>query len=406
VTRRSRVLFVGEAVTLAHVARCVALARALDTDRFEVFGAWDPRHDHLIGTPGYPRVPLWTIPARQFSTALRRGTPIYRDGDLVRYVAADLAVIERFRPDVVVGDFRLSLDVSARLAGVRYLAVANAYWSPHATVRVPVPDTVLTRVAGVRIGQRLFDLGTPSVASWHARPFRRLARRYGLRPAARDIREVYTQGDATLYADIAELVPMAVVPQGSRFLGPVPWSPDVAEPDWWHELPPDRPIVYVSLGSSGRGELLRVVLDALAELPVTVVASTAGAQPPGRVPGNAHVAGMLPGDRIVPRCGVVISNGGSPSTYQGLGAGKPVIGICENLDQYLNMTLVEGAGAGRVLRSGRLSAPLVRAAVLRALADGGMRRRAADLAGVIGGYDSMRRFRAIVAETVSAGGDS
>jgi UDP:flavonoid glycosyltransferase YjiC (YdhE family) len=393
VTRRLSVLFVGEAVTLAHVARCAALARILDPDRFEVRTAWDSRYDHLVGVPD---APLWTIPGRQFASALYRGTPIYRERDLVRYVQEDLDAIERFQPDVVVGDFRLSLGVSARLAGVRYVAIANAYWSPHATVHAPVPDTALTAVAGVRLGQRIFDLGTSAVAAWHARAFQRLRRRYGLPPTTSDIREVYTQGDSTLYADIEELVPMTTLPEGHRFLGPVAWSPDVELPDWWSTLPADRPIVYVSLGSSGRGDMLPVILNALAPLPITVVAATAGAPPPKQVPANAHVAETLPGDRVAAKSSVVIGNGGSPTTYQGVAAGKPVIGVCGNLDHYLNMTLVEKSGAGVLLRSGRLSESLVRQTVLRALGDDTMRNRAGELAQVIAGYRTAERFRETV----------
>ncbi len=55
----TRVLFVGEAVTLAHIVRPLALSRMLDPDRYQVGHAWDPRHDHP------PDIPLWTIPARQ-----------------------------------------------------------------------------------------------------------------------------------------------------------------------------------------------------------------------------------------------------------------------------------------------------------------------------------------------------
>jgi UDP:flavonoid glycosyltransferase YjiC (YdhE family) len=391
-----RVLFAGEAVTLAHVARCVTLARALDPDAYDVHLAWDPRYDGVLGTQPFPHTPLWTIPGRRFAAALSRGTPIYREADLVRYVTEDLALFDRVRPDVVVGDFRLSLDVSARLAGVRYVAVANAYWSPHASVPVPVPDITLTRLAGVRVGQRLFDLGAPAIGGWHARAFRKLRRRYGLPPAVPDIRDAYTQGDETLFADIAELVPMAELPAGQRFLGPVPWSPPVADPPWWDRLPADRPVVYATLGSSGRGELLPLVLDALADLPVVVLAATAGRSPPARVPANAHVAELLPGDRAAARADLVIGNGGSPTSYQGLAAGKPVVGICHNLDQYLNMTLVARAGAGVLLRAGRLTPALVRRSVLRVLRDDAMRARAAELGRVIAGYRATETFRRIV----------
>jgi UDP:flavonoid glycosyltransferase YjiC (YdhE family) len=390
--RRRRVLFIGEAVTLAHVVRCVALSRALNPDAYEVCLACDPRYNNLIGTLPFPRLDVWTIPSRQFFTALDRGTPIYREADLVRYVTEDLTLIERFRPDVVVGDFRLSLDVSTRLSGVQYLGIANAYWSRHAQVRAPVPDIALTRLLGVRVAQRLFDLGTPAVGAWHARAFRNLRRRYGLPPTVPDIRDAYTQGDERLYADIAELVPMADLPDGDRFIGPIPWSPDVAYPTWWDSLPTDRPIVYVTLGSSGRADLLPVVLDALADQPVTVVAATAGHARPGRVPANARVTDLLPGDRVAARAGVVVCNGGSPTTYQGLSAGKPVIGICGNLDQYLNMTLVDRAGAGCLLRAGKLPPSLLRQSVQRALGDDRMRASARALGQIIAGYRSTERF--------------
>lgn len=377
----TRVLFVGESITLAHVVRPLALSRMLDTEKYHVGYAWDPRYDALAGPS--PDIPLWTIPASRFDTALHRGTPIYRYADLERYVTDDLAAIASFKPDVVVGDFRLSLEVSTRLAGVRHVALANAYWSPHATVRPTVPDGAVSKLFGVRVGQRLFDLGTPAFAAWHARAYRRLYKRFGLPDGPRDIREVYTRGGSVCYADIAELVPMRHLPDGHRFLGPVPWSPDAPEPP----LPDDdRPLIYLTLGSSGDAKLLPTVLDGLAELPVRVLAATAGAKPPERTPANAQVVRWLPGELIAARTRLVIGNGGSPTTYQGLRAGAPVIGICGNLDQYLNMSLVERAGAGVLLRSGRLSAPLVRETVRRVLADDAMRSRAAELARAIAGY--------------------
>ncbi|MGN9908424.1 glycosyltransferase [Phytohabitans sp. LJ34] len=389
-----RVLFVAEAVTLAHVTRSLALSRALDPAAYEVCHAWDPRYNGLTGAPPRAYLPIRTIPAARFARALARGTPLYRGSDLRRYVADDLALIERFRPDVVVGDFRLSLDVSARLAGVPYLAVTNAYWSPYARVLPPVPDITLTRLVGVRLAQRLFDRGREAVSRWHGGVFRELRRRHGLPPGPADVRDAYTRADTTLYADLPELVPVAGLPATHRFVGPVTWSPDLPCPPWWDGLPADRPVVYVTPGSSGRAPLLARVLRALAGLPVTVVAATAGRPAPPRVPANARVAAMLPAAKMLPRARLAIGNGGSPSAYQALAAGVPVLGICDNLDQYLNMSLVERAGAGWLLRGGRASGAAIRAAVRRALAAESARVRAGELATAIEKHDTPARFRA------------
>ena len=386
-----------EAVTLAHVARLVTLARSLDAARYEVALACDPRYNAVIGNLPFPLLNMGTIPAAQFFSAIARGAPIYSASDLRAYVEDDLGLIGEFRPDVVVGDFRLSLDVSASISKVPYITITNAYWSPYAELRAPVPDIPPTRIFGRRIAQWLFDLSRPVAFAVHALPLNQVRRRYGLPRLSFDLREVYTHADVTLYADIAEIVPVRDVPVNHRFIGPIAWSPAVALPDWWERLSTDRPVVYVTLGSSGQAALLPVVLEALADLPVTVIAATAGKSNSSATPANARVADFIPGDRAAEIAGLVICNGGSPTSYQGLTAGKPVIGIASNLDQYLNMSLVEATGAGILVPGGSASVRSVRASVERVLADAAYRQRAQRLQTAIAGYRAADLFEAVVA---------
>ena len=393
---KRRVLFIAEAVTLAHVARLVALARSLDASRYAVVLACDPRYNKLIGVLPFPVVELRTIPAAQFFNAIARGSPIYSADDLTAYVEEDMRLLDRFRPDVVVGDFRLSLDVSATLSKVPYITITNAYWSPYARLRVPVPDITMTRVFGAKIAQWLFDFARPVAFALHAAPLNRVRRKFGLARRSFDLREAYTRADVALYADIAEIVPTDGLPHSHRFIGPISWSPVAPLPEWWDRLPADRPVVYATLGSSGQEGLLPVVLEALADLPVTVIAATAGRVKPAALPANARVADFLPGDRAAALAGVVICNGGSPTSYQGLAAGKPVIGIAGNLDQYLNMSLVEAAGAGTLVRGGEASVRSVREAVERLLADAAYRRSAERLRTAIAEYRAAQIFDAAV----------
>jgi len=46
---RMRILFMAEAVTLAHVARPAVLAQGLNPSDYEVHFAWDPRFANLFG---------------------------------------------------------------------------------------------------------------------------------------------------------------------------------------------------------------------------------------------------------------------------------------------------------------------------------------------------------------------
>src|SRR4051812_16364477 len=92
---KRRVLIIAEAVTLAHLARPLALAAGLDLQRFEVHLAASARYDALLGRLPYVRHGLDSIPSEQFLAALDRGAPVYSTGDLRRYVREDLALIAR-----------------------------------------------------------------------------------------------------------------------------------------------------------------------------------------------------------------------------------------------------------------------------------------------------------------------
>lgn len=400
---RPTVLFIADAVTLAHVARPAALAQALDANKFNVVLACDPRYQAFLSAASFPIRAIRSIPGERFLQAAASGRPLYDLATLRAYVRDDLALLESVRPDVVIGDHRLSLATSARVAGVPYLGIINAYWSPYAEWATPLPELPINRLVGIPLAQKLFNLAWPLASAYHSRPLNRLRHEYGLPSLGWDWRRPYTEADRTLYADASELVPTHGRPATHSYLGPVLWSPPVGLPAWWDDLPADRPLIYATLGSSGRPGLLRVVLDALADLPVTVVATTAGKTALESPPANAHLVEYAPGDRLAARADLMLCNGGSLTVYQALAAGKPLIGIAAHMDQHLSMHYVEKAGVGVMLRSERLHGGPLRAAVLKLLADAPTRRRAADMAQAIARYAPGQRLSRIIEEVCARG---
>lgn len=373
-----RILFFAEAVTLAHVARPIVLARALAGSEMEPVVACDVRYRRFLEREPWETLPLNSISSAQFLHSLAKGRPVYDARTLRGYVEEDLRLIDRVQPDLVVGDFRLSLSVSARLAKVPYAAVVNAYWSPYYTRRrYPLPELPLTRFLPLPVAEALFQLALPIAFAQHCRPLNDVRREYGLQPLGSDLRRVYTDADHVLYADSASLFPTRDAPPNHHYLGPIVWSADSEQPGWWNDLPADRPVVYVTLGSSGRVSDARRVLRSVAELPVTVIASTAGAALASAYPPNLFVADYLPGAEAAARSQLVVCNGGSPTSQQALVCGTPVLGIASNMDQFLNMQALSIAGVGETLRASRVSAKTIEAAVQRLL--GAPVRRAADL---------------------------
>jgi UDP:flavonoid glycosyltransferase YjiC (YdhE family) len=263
-----------------------------------------------------------------------------------------------------------------------------------------MPELPLTKWVGMPLARVLFGMVRPFAFAYHTRPLNRVRREHGLPSLGLDLRRIYTEADYTLYADPPDFVPTVRLPANHHFLGPILWSPAVELPPWWDDLPQDRPVIYVTLGSSGRSALLAVILKVLADLPVTVLAATAARVDPGAIPSNARVAAFLPGEKAAARARLVVCNGGSPTTQQALAVGTPVLGLVSNLDQHLNMGAVQRLRAGELLRAESATPASIRATVDKMLAQTSYSEAASRLAGSFSGAHTPTRFRAVLSEAL------
>lgn len=392
-TTPRRILFITENITLAQVVRLLALARRLPGERYEVHFACGDCEPWLFSGTSFERWHLPTVDGSTALAALARGDRLYDAATLERYVRDELRLFEAVRPDLVVGDFRLSLAISARLAGIPCASLINAYWSPFAQrERFPLPDHPLVRLVGVERAERYFPQALPRVFAHFAAPLNAVRRRHGLPPSS--LLEQLCFGDSVLYPDIPELCPVAPVPSTHHFIGAVPWSPDVPLASELLQGAAAEPLVYVTLGSSGDQSALTAVLTGLEGLPIRGVLAMAGKPAPTKIPANFRVAAYVRGDALVQHAALVVTNGGSSTGYQALAAGVPVLGIPSNLDQYLAMQAVTRAGAGVSLRSGSLTAAQVRRAASAACEDVALQRSARELGARFASYDCHSRFAA------------
>jgi UDP:flavonoid glycosyltransferase YjiC (YdhE family) len=138
----------------------------------------------------------------------------------------------------------------------------------------------------------------------------------------------------------------------------------------------DDPVPVVLLSFSTVPEqrdpaMLQRALDALAALPVHVVATTGGVVDPAElsVPANAWVTAFADHDQLMERAAVVLGHGGHGTTTRALRHGLPIVGIpAKGLDQAPNTRLVEEWGAGLALPPDA-GTDQIRAAVQEILAD-------------------------------------
>ncbi len=391
-TRKKRILFIGEGGSLAHIVRPLVLAKLLDPERFEISFACALWYKWLLDHSGFQYFPLPTMTRDDFRDHLSAGQPLYNRATLEEYVAAELDLFKKLSPDLIVGDFRISLGVSTQLTKIPYAAISNAFWSPNSTLKKIVPDLGFLKFTGRELGQLIFDLAYPIAATTtHSHGFNAVRKSYGLEPFKR-LEEIYTFADWTLYTDIPSLAPTKVLGEGEQYMGPILDMPQIEQPTWWQQWPKDKPIVYVGLGSTGNITLMENIIEALSQMDVTVLLATAQRVNRKEWPSNFFVAPYISGLEASAQSQLILYNGGSGSVYQALSCGRPVLGFPTNMDQFLCMSLIETKMAGKKIIGTSANVNNIKANVAEILSNPGYSQGAQALAQEIKQYKVEENF--------------
>ena len=366
-----------EGATLAHVVRPLALARGLDARLFDVTFCRPAAFGWLTKGSELSLRDLPVQPSSVFVRRLSTGRPLYSYNTLTRYVEDDLALIDSVRPDVVVGDFRLSLSVSARLRSLSYVAICDAYWSPERKLAPVLPVLSFTPYVPLSIAEWLFRKFSGLVFKIHSTPMERLRAKFGLPGFEFDIRRCYSDADVRLFANFSSLFPEIQASPKALFIGPITWFPEVDFSAGF--IDNEDSLIYVTMGSSGDARLLDQLIPVLEEFGLPVYVSTAG-KPYKSRSRTVKVFDFLPGNLVCEKARLVVCNGGSPTTSQALANGVPVLGIAQNMDQFLNMQAIESFGAGVLLRADRVNFGSLRRAIALLLRNHSFKERAEELA--------------------------
>jgi UDP:flavonoid glycosyltransferase YjiC (YdhE family) len=290
-------------------------------------------------------------------------------------------LVRELSPDVAVSDIlTLAPALAAELEGVR-CATLIPHVHPHMARDFPIyslgarmPRSALGRALW-RTAQRPVDAGLE-----HGRvELNRTRERVGLAPLA------HVHGgisrELALVASFPQLEYPRPWPPGVHVVGPLMWEPPTADV----QLPPgDAPLVLVAPSTAQDPEhrLLAAALDGLAGAPVRVLATWNRRLPPRplTVPANARLVEWVSYARTMPKSDAVVCHAGHGTLVRALASGCAVVACPAIGDMNENAARVDWAGAGvRVPR--RFQTPRVlRLAVERALGDGSIKARAAELA--------------------------
>ena len=184
-------------------------------------------------------------------------------------------------------------------------------------------------------------------------------------------------------------------PASVRITGPMPFElpyPDV-------ELPPgDAPLVLVAPSTAQDPDcrLVEAALEALADEPVRVLATTNRHAPPEPLPPappNALIVDWLSYTQAMAAADLVLCHGGHGTVARALAAGAPLICCPAVGDMAENGVRVAWSGAGLMLPWRLISAASLRLTVRKALGDPSLRERAREIEAWAADNDGARARR-------------
>lgn len=386
-----RALLFADANFLAHVSRLLEVGRVLrDRHGVAVAFAGDGPYLSLVRDEGFDVHPCFTVPKERTLSLARRGLlvdPWWWHRMVMRSIRSDVEVVERVRPQVVVGDMHWSLRAASLACGVPYVSVVNASWTNYFSHPIAALDGhLLTALLGRAAATRTFPAFKQGALWFWALPYKLWRLRNGNRALrAGNLLDV-VEGDLTLLADVPEFCPTRALPPNMRYVGPIVWKPRLADPAWLGGLAAGRPTVYVSMGSTGHHGLFETAIEAFRDGEYQVLMTMGELARPAALPPNVFVTDFAPGDRLLARADVCINHGGSGTVYQALTAGVPVVGVPTHLDQQIQLQLCERSGVGRMVPERALTPQRLRRAVDEVRLEPSFRGNAQRMAAAIAGY--------------------
>jgi len=378
---KKKILFISETVTMSHLIRPLKIASHLPLDHYEIHFAATHIPDFLKNElNNFKTYQIQHgVSEKKFLSAIAHGQHPYTESILKNYVEEDLKLLKAIKPDLVIGDMRLSLKISAKLANIPYLNISNSTWDSSAILPLLVPELPVVKVFGVRLSQFVYSMIREDILSKLAKPFNQIAQSYGVSEYG-SYYDVLTSGDYTAYVDLKSLVKCKSYKPNKINVGALLYSMNTSHAVSPVQKKKQKQRVVVSLGSSGPTNQLQNMINTLAELDIELVVATSGKNITLPQSKDIIAASYLPLDQVLADADLLIFNGGSGSGYLGLSHGVPLLCIPSNIDQHQFSHAISQKGAGDIIRSDKLSMKKLKSMVAEMLNNNQMKLAARAIA--------------------------
>ena len=256
-------LFIFPFHLLSHYLRCIALAKKW-SNSYEIWFAGSSKYEVYIIKEGFKQFNFKGIDENEvMSNSNEFRFDWLNEKNLESQFLAQIEIIEKYQPDVVMGDMSVTLKMAAAYCKVKFIGLVNSYMTPYyqpiRKISRKHPDYEMIK----------------NIPSFILNPMTKMIEKiyhYKIHKAFKSLRSKYhlksyyffndeLQGDETLICDDPILFPLKKIPSNYQVIGPLIYEFDSDETDLLVQLQPGKKTIVVTMGSTGNWQEVAYLND-------------------------------------------------------------------------------------------------------------------------------------------------
>lgn len=288
----------------------------------------------------------------------------------------EVAFMKELRPLVTVTGFNTTLPISSRASKTPLVWLSQSTWDIEAMIDqrlgsytddLDVPGLRLLPDAALEwITKQGFSFFGKAVI----RPLNDVAQEYGVEKL-KGYRDLW-KGDYNLLAEPSDFSGLKNVPESYVYIGPLIADLKRPVPEVVRKLADEnKPLVYFSMGSSGRPNIIKTILEGFKGQPFNVVSPMKNniKDLSVNVPSNVTLTDWLPALEVSRLADISVIHGGVGTVMTAALAGKPVVGIGMMYEQEYNIGCLVRKGFAKRIRRTRIGTDEINCAINAFLTD-------------------------------------
>ncbi len=348
---------------LGTIIPSITIGNLLKKNNYHVVFACNGKYTQILLEKGFEVVSIDEVSYTYYRENVDHNSMQFYSKELVRFmVDAEVQLIQKENPDLIIGHNRPTLYISSKLARKKYINITVAsltnfydfeYFAPNnhpLNKYFPIGD--INRLLPARLRKFIFKL---TMKSW-VKGFNQTLKYFKI-PEVKDFLEL-NNADIVLLCETYGLVAVKDLPDNYFFLEQDVNSGFGESHSWINKIKElklqGKKIIFVSMGSSSFNAY-PLVIDSIINFfqqkkdKYVLVSNHCGIEKDFKTTPTIFIEQYINPSEMLPYADLVITHGGKNTLNECILHKKPVIGIPEQGEQLWNLKYIEHLGGGKII---------------------------------------------------------